>query len=369
MPSLGARAGVIVIMAGGAGARFWPLSSRTVPKQLLRIHQGRTLLELAFERAARLVPPERVMVVAGRHLRAAILETLPQLAPGNLIEEPEARNTAACLSLAAAVIEVRFGAATVMGVLTADHLIEDWTAFYQTVATAMARAESSDDLVTIGMAPTRPETAFGYMEMAEQLGEGGTGPELHRVRRFTEKPPLEQAKEFVSRGNYLWNSGMFFWKVSALRLAFERLEPRALGAWDALRREGEGVLRSDAFHDIFAALPPMPIDTAIMERAQNVVAVRGAFHWEDVGSWDALSRVNAGDAEGNRIFGDCLAFEAGENIVYNEGAGPGSVVLFGVDDLVVVRTARAVLIMSKAKSQELKSVVRALQEMDRSDLL
>lgn len=363
--------GVIVIMAGGAGERFWPLSSRTVPKQLLRIYEGRTLLDLAFERAEQLVPASRVMVVAGRHLREAILSALPRLEPANLIEEPEARNTAACLALAAAVIENRFGAGTVMGVLTADHLIGDPAAFRATVAAAMGRAAASDDLVTIGMTPTRAETAFGYLELGEKIQEEAGGLQLFRVRRFTEKPPLERAREFVAKGNYLWNSGMFFWKVSALRGEFERHHAAGLEAWDTIRREGEAALGGEVFARVFADQPSLPIDTAIMERAGSVAAVCGNFRWEDVGSWDALDRVKAGDAAGNRVFGEALLFDASNNIVYNDhsNGGAGSVVLFGVEDLVVVKTDTVVLVMPKSRSQELKGVLKALQEQGRRDLL
>lgn len=361
------RDAAIVIMAGGAGERFWPLSSPGVPKQLLRIHEGRTLLDLAFERACGIVSADRVFIAAGTHLRDSILKELPGFSPGNYIEEPLPRNTAACLGLAASVVECRGGPEAVMGVLTADHLIEDPTVFADTVAAALRHAAASEDLVTIGMKPDRPETAFGYLELGDALPRvQGANPavSLFRVSRFTEKPPLERAREFVQNGNYLWNSGMFFWKVSTLFRAFESFQPAMMTLWNSIRESGEAVLASPEFRARFESLPSLPIDTAVMEHAANVAAVAGTFRWEDVGSWDALERVNEGDDRGNRLFGACAAVEAEDNIAYNDPASPGNeeVVLFGVSGLVVVRAGKTLLVMPKSRAQDLKQLIRELRE-------
>lgn len=361
---------VIVIMAGGAGERFWPLSSPTVPKQLLRIHEGRTLLDLAFERAAELVSNDRIYVVAGEHLRTSILKALPELSPENYVEEPEPRNTAACLGLAASIIECREGAEAVMGVLTADHLIGNGSVFAGAVSAALSHAANSSDLVTIGMKPDRPETAFGYLEVGEKLDaqtRNGHEFSIHRVTRFTEKPPLEKAKEFLQQGNYLWNSGMFFWKVATLFDAFRSFQPAMMELWTMIRESGESALLTEAFRSGFEALPSLPIDTAIMEHAENVAAVTGRFRWEDVGSWDALERVNEGDRRGNRLFGRCVAVEADDNIVYNEDDQPleEEIVLFGVKDLIVVRSGKTLLVMPKSRAQDLKQLLSELR--DRTD--
>lgn len=373
MPAFVPRNGVIAIMAGGAGERFWPLSNRSTPKQLLRLHGGRTLLEMAFERACALVPAERVLIVAGERLREAILRALPHLAEPNYIAEPQARNTAACLGLAACVIEARYGADAVMGVLTADHLIGDLDLFRDTASAALLHAAASGDLVTIGMQPQRAETAFGYLELGESLPAPLPGKDiaLLRVRRFTEKPEAALAAEFVARGNYLWNSGMFFWKVATLLRAFETYQPGMAGVWAHLRGVGEASLRTPEFAELFAALPSLPIDTAVMERAANVVAVRGRFEWEDVGSWDALARISPGDAGGNRTFGAGAVHEAAGNILYNDAGGAASpeVILFGVEDLVVVRTERVTLVMPKSRSQDMKQLLKFLKDQGRDELL
>ncbi len=366
------RNAVIVIMAGGAGERFWPVSSRTVPKQLLRIYEGRTLLELAFDRACKLVPLDHVCIVAGRHLRESILNAVPNLDAANFIEEPLPRNTAPCLGLAASILECRYGAETVMGVLTADHLIPDEADFVRTVATAMSHAGNSDDLVTIGMKPTRPETAFGYLELANiESGEDSSDDPIYRVKRFTEKPPIETARDFLREGNYLWNSGMFFWKISSLHAAFDTHQPEMSGLWNRIRAEGESFCSEEGFKAEFEGLPSLPIDTAVMEHAENVVSVMGAFRWEDVGSWDALERVSEGDALGNHIFGNATAVDSENNIAYSDAddAGGEEIVLFGVQDLVVVRSGKAILVMPKSRSQDLKKLLSKLREDGRTDLV
>lgn len=373
MPAFEPPDGVIAIMAGGAGERFWPLSNRSTPKQLLRLHGGRTLLELAFERACALVPADRVLIVAGERLREAILAALPGLAESNYIAEPQARNTAACLGLAACVIEARYGPDAVMGVLTADHLIGDLELFRETAAAALMHAAASADLVTIGMQPERPETAYGYLELGESLPAPLPGKDiaLLRVRRFTEKPEASAAAEFLARGNYLWNSGMFFWKVATLLRAFESHQPGMAKVWAHLRRGGEAGLGTREFAELFGALPSLPIDTAVMERATNVVAIRGRFTWEDVGSWDALARIGPGDAAGNRTFGAGAVYEAAGNLLYNEagGAAAPEVILFGVEDLVVVRTGRVTLVMPKSRAQDMKQLLQFLKDRGRDDLL
>lgn len=368
------RDAVIVIMAGGAGERFWPVSSRTVPKQLLRIHEGRSLLDLSYSRALEIVPSPRVFIVAGTHLRRAILEELPELPESNLIEEPGPRNTAACLGLAACFIANQFGPQSVMGVLTADHLIGDPSIFIDTVRTAISRAARYDELVTIGMKPTRPDTAFGYLELGDALEPDpgmASGISISKVVRFTEKPPLNVAEDFLRRGNYLWNSGMFFWRSSTLLEAFAKFQPVMMELWSDLRGGGNERMGRPGFKETFMALPSLPIDKAIMERAPNVVAVHGAFQWEDVGSWDALGRVGKADSCGNVAFGPAFCCDSGNNIVYNEqaGAAAAEVVLFGVDDLVVVRSGSAILVMPKSRAQDLKQLLKAMSEDGRTGLM
>ena len=381
---------VIVIMAGGAGERFWPLSNRKTPKQLLRISGERTLLQAAYERAGHLVAPERVYIAAGRKLKEAIQENLPKLSDSNIIEEPRARNTAPCLGLAACAIEALHGGETVMGVLTADHLIDEGPLFEGAISAAMNHAAASGDLVTIGMQPTRPETAFGYVERGEQIStpqstdSTDSGEPVYRVRRFTEKPDLATAERFLAKGDYLWNSGMFFWRVDALLGAFEAHQPAMAEQWRRLRDSGAPPYPEPLLSEVFDALPALPIDTAIMERAERVATVVGRFGWDDVGSWDALPRFNPPDASGNCSVGPAILVDSRNNIIYNEappnasgdapadappGAAAPDIVLFGIHDCLVVRTDKAILIAPRSKAQGIKDLVAHLIDLGRDDLV
>lgn len=356
----------IVIMAGGVGERFWPVSNRSTPKQLLRLHGGKSLLRASFDRACGVVDANRVYVVAGADLREAILGDLPELGPENYITEPAARNTAACLGLAACHLEAALGPDAVMGVLTADHVIEEGEAFRSTIAAALGHAAGSGDLVTIGIEPTRADTGFGYLELGDSLGDGtGDASQVFRVRRFREKPDLEEAEAFLAQGNFYWNSGMFFWTLGALFDAFSTHQPEMAATWDKFRA-GTGEIRE------FEQLPRLPIDKAIMEKADNVAVVRAGFGWEDVGSWDSLSRVLSLDESGNCTVGKAILIDSENNIIYNDfpsGEPSGELVVCGVEGLVIVRTEKATLIVPKSEAQKVRDVVAYLKRIGREDLL
>ncbi len=366
----------MVIMAGGSGERFWPASNRSTPKQLLKLRGRTTLIEEAFNRAAGLVSLERIYVVAGEEIRKNIFRNLPRLRRSNYIAEPMARNTAACLGLTACRIEAIHGTETPIGILTADHVIEEGASFRYAIVSAMNHAAHSDDLVVIGIRPTHPETGYGYVELAQKrsLPQNSTSTEpVYRVKRFTEKPDLKTARRFVSKKNYLWNSGMFFWRAGVLLEAFDRFQPEMAERWRRLRKASSHQ-RGGLVKRMFKSLPSLSIDVAIMERADHVAAVTGRFKWEDVGSWDALARVKPLDADGNCRIGPSVALDSHDNIIYNgnDHDGKGSqtmIVLNGVHDLVIARTDKAILITPKSEAQKIKQVVRHLREIHREDLL
>lgn len=366
----------LVIMAGGSGERFWPVSNRTTPKQLVRLSGRKTLLEIAFERACRLVHPERVFIVAGDHLRRSIEEALPGLVKDNYIAEPFGRNTAACLGLAACHLGALYGSETVMGVLTADHLIEEGPLFEGAIQAAIDHARAFDDLVTIGIKPSHSDTAFGYLELGENLGESateGARPSVRRVKRFREKPDRRTAEQFLAQGNFFWNSGMFFWRISTLLTAYERYQPEMAEQWSRLRNYGgKPPYPPELQEEVYQSLPSMPIDTAIMERADRVAAVAGRFGWDDVGSWDAIARVSPLDKADNCIVGPAVVMDSRNNIIYSEprpGGHTPDIVLYDVQDMVVVSTERAILVVPRSNVQGVKNVVRHLAEIKRDDLL
>lgn len=364
---------VVVIMCGGSGTRFWPASRKKRPKQLLRLATDRPMLRDSADRASELVGPENVYLVAGPHLTESLRRTVDYLPPENCIVEPEPRNTAPCLALAAATIARRHGPKTSMGVMTADHLITHLDAFAANVDLAFEHAEQNDVLMTMGIRPTGPETGFGYLEVGPALREDARGS-VHQVRAFREKPDEATARAYVDSGDYLWNSGMFFWRIETLLAAFEKTCPE-LGA--AARRIVEAPESGfqEAVRRAFMEMPVDSIDYAVMERADNVCAVPSNFGWDDLGSWTALHAVHQADADGNIVLGRAVTLDARDCIVYNtesacSGAGPTPLVaVLGAENLVVVNTGDAVLVCPRERAQDVKKVLEVLRERGHEDVL
>ncbi len=361
---------VIVIMAGGSGQRFWPLSRERRPKQLLRLADpDRSMLEQAIDRAAGLVGPERVFVVTGRHLVEPIRAAGTVLSPAQILGEPCRRNTAGCLVYAAAAIQTALGAAAddiVLGILTADHRILDPAAFQATLATAMGAAEAQDALVTIGIEPTRPETGYGYIEAGAPVAAGGPG--VLAVRRFHEKPNAEAAARYLAQGGFYWNSGMFFWRLSVFLDEFTHAAPpyaHACRVMAAALACGDQAAADAAF----AALPDRSIDYALMEKARRVLVVPGRFAWDDIGAWDALERSLPADDRGNVAVGAPVLVDCDGCIVVNgPGAAGMAVAVVGVRDLVVVASPDGVLVVPKAQAQRVKEAVEALRQRGSTQL-
>jgi mannose-1-phosphate guanylyltransferase len=347
---------VAVIMAGGVGERFWPLSRRDYPKQLLRLTGSETLLDLALRRLEPLIPTDHIFVVTTATLAPAIREHTPHLNPRNLLLEPEGKNTAASLALAVAAIEQRHGP-SVMAVATADHLIGEEDRFRSTMERAMDLAEAHDQLIVFGVRPTHPETGYGYIELGEVVDHH---PELpcHSVLHFREKPDQATAARYVNAGNFLWNSGMFAWQTQTLRRAFaEHAEPhsRALSQMDQIRSlAGE---HSEALAPIFAALPNLSIDFAVLDHAENIWALPVAFPWIDIGSWESVREMLPPDAMGNAKRGEIITVDTRGSTLYSTGP---LIAACGVEDVVVVATPDAVLVCPRGRVQEIKAVVAAL---------
>jgi mannose-1-phosphate guanylyltransferase len=366
---------VIVIMAGGAGQRFWPLSRERHPKQLLRLADPqRSLIEQAVDRAAALVGLEHVFVVTGRHLVAPILAAGTGLRPDQVIGEPCKRNTAGCLVYAAAVVLTQLALpaeAITMGVLTADQRIQDPEIFHGTIAAALAAAERHEALVTVGIQPSRPETGYGYIETGANAlpvaGAAGRFP-VYPVLRFHEKPDAETAGRYVAQDGFYWNSGMFFWRLNVFLAELTHANPLFARACHDL----EGALRrgdQSAADEIFARLPDKSIDYALLEGARHVLVARGRFAWDDLGAWDALERSLAADGRGNVLVGDPVVIDSQNSIVVN---GPGAprmaVAVLGVRDLVVVVSEDGVLVVPKSQAQRVKEVVEELRRRQATQL-
>lgn len=361
---------VAIIMAGGSGERFWPLSRRKRPKQLLRLTSpDYTMLEEAIGRIAPQVPADRIFVATSRALVEPIRQARTIAPDENIIGEPAKRNTAGALAYAAAQMLARFGEENAervtMAILTADHQIEGAEGFRATVGAALETAEQSGALVTIGIPPTRPETGYGYIEIGEGPESGdkaGDAPTVHPVARFREKPDLAAAREFIATGRFFWNSGMFFWRLDSFLNELALTSPahaEAARAMAAALRAGDEA-RVDA---IFGGLEDISIDYALLERARHVKVVRATFGWDDVGAWDALERAWPHDEAGNVTHGDPVLIEARDCIVYNEpGAGRMAVAAIGVEGLAIVVSENGVLVVPKERAQDVKRAVAELKK-------
>ncbi len=366
---------VIVIMAGGAGERFWPLSRRNHPKQLLTLTgSGQSLLAEAVERSMALVPPENIYIATGQNLQQAIREADLGIPEENVIAEPSRRNTAGCLIFSAASILAMHPNLSpeevTIGVLTADHRIPETTPFVETVQAAMDAAENRESLITIGIQPVRPETAYGYIEVAansKSLTASGEPP-LYPVVSFKEKPNAAAAAQYISSGRYYWNSGMFFWRLSTFQNEFGRANPVMAETLEDLT---DALMANDDVRakKIFDAMPNISIDYALMEKSGRVNVIPGNFLWDDLGAWDALYRTFPQDNSGNVSYGEPVLLDCHNSIVYNApGQKKIAVAAVGLEDIIVVVNDDAVLVMPKDKAQDVRKAVIALRDRNAEQL-
>ncbi len=355
-----------VVMAGGSGTRFWPLSRVARPKQFLAIGTARPLLTETIARLAPLVPTSRVKIVAGERHEAGIRAVCPELGPDALVVEPCARNTAPCVGLAAIHV-AREDPDAIMAVLPADHHIGDDAGFRRLVAAAAERARAGE-IVTLGIRPTRPETGYGYIHYdRKDTALTGDGVEVCAVNRFVEKPPRQVAERYLEHGGYLWNSGMFFFTARRILDDIARLLPRLSAALKRI----EAAIGTPGYGDVLAheynALESVSLDYGIMEHAERVRVVPADIGWNDVGHWAALSDFADSDAQDNVVQGECVLVDAHRTTVHAE---PGiTVAAVGTSDLVVVATPDAVLVCDRERAQDVRKVVNALKARGRSDLL
>jgi mannose-1-phosphate guanylyltransferase len=363
-----AQTRVIIIMAGGSGERFWPLSRQQHPKQLLHLtSSNRSLLGEAVDRVRPLVPASNIYVVTGRHLQKAIQQGDLGIPAENVLAEPCKRNTAGCLAYAAAALQAHLNlpaSEITMGVITADQQIKSPENFLSALGTAMSAAEDRNALVTMGIRPTRPETGYGYIEV-NNAGESDTAASLNNVLpvvRFREKPDRETAARFLATGRFLWNSGMFFWKTSTFLAELQAANPSYHATVEqmtsALKEHDEARVDS-----LFASLEDVSIDYALLEKSSNVFVVPARFDWDDVGAWDALDRTLSQDENGNTVVGEPILIDTRNCIVYNEpGPGKMAVAVVGGYDLVVVTSQDAVLVAPKSRAQDVKAALAVLKQ-------
>lgn len=337
------------IMAGGSGERFWPMSRMRSPKQLLKLFGDTTLIEDTVRRIEGIVPRSHIFVLTNQVQLEATRAALPMLAPEQIIAEPAKRDTAPAAALAAALVHSR-DPEGVMTLLSSDALIHNGARCGAQIAAALERATQTEALLTVGIPPDHAATGFGYLEMGEELARGGEGSVFRRVKRFVEKPDAATAAKYVASGNFTWNAGMFVWRVSAFLAEAERNAPTLA---DFIR----GFPKGDATTYLAAKFPTLEpkvsLDYAIMEKARAVETVVAGFDWDDVGTWVALPKHLPADAASNTVKGTVAVVNSRNNIAVSNGR---VIALCGVDNLVVVETADAILVCHRDAVQDIKKL-------------
>lgn len=351
-----------LIMAGGRGERFWPKSRKNLPKQFLSLtDDGKTMIQLTVERILPLVKLEDIYIATNKDYKELVLEQLPGIPTKNVLCEPIGRNTAPCIGLGAVHIAKKYEDA-LMFVLPSDHLIKFNKMFLQTLQDACEVAEVNDNLVTIGIAPDYPETGYGYIKFNSHLLEG----RAYKVERFVEKPNLEVAKEYLATEEYLWNSGMFTWKVSSILKNLEKFIP---DTYKGLKRIQDSIGTSEeeqVLEKEFTAFTSQSIDYGIMEKAENIYILPGTFGWDDVGSWLAVERLKRTNEFGNVVDGNIITINTHNCIIQG---GKKLIAMVGLEDMIVVDTEDATLICAKDHAGEIKKVLENLKICNREEYI
>lgn len=358
----------VVIMAGGKGERFWPVSREKTPKQLLTLLGGRSFLQQAVDRVLPLVPAKNILVITNEAQAGTVRKQVPKVPKQNIIAEPLGRDTCAAVTLGAALVGAR-STTGVMAVLPADHVIPEEKKFQQVLSDCFDLASRGQAIITIGIKPTEPATGYGYIRVGEPLpppqGVKGYKTAFFRAEQFVEKPDFDRALEYVNSGQYRWNAGMFIWSFVTVTEGLQKHQP---DMYAACQRWFKVASNSAKLNKILAKEYPdlkrVSIDYALLEHAQNVLVADGAFEWDDLGSWTALGRHLKADPEGNCAVGDFIHVDGARNIIFDartkERRTPIAIV--GLRDSILVQTDDATLVAHKKQAQKVKELVKKLSE-------
>lgn len=351
-----------LIMAGGRGERFWPRSRKSCPKQFLSLTgDGKTMIQLTVERISSMVAMEDIFVVTNREYRELVREQLPLLPEENILCESVGRNTAPCIGLGAVHIEKKYGDA-VMFVLPSDHLIKYTSIFLRTLDDAASVADEPGNLVTLGITPDRPETGYGYIRFLPDENYG----RAFRVDRFVEKPDADTARRYLETEQYLWNSGMFIWRVSTILSELERHLP---AIYAGLRRIADAIGTEEEQNVLdreYEAFDSESIDYGVMEKAEHIYTLPGSFGWNDVGSWPAVDKIRSADADGNVIEGNAVTVDTRRCILQG---GKRLIAAIGLEDMIVVDADDALLICDKTDTAGIKKLLEQLKAQNKEEYL
>jgi mannose-1-phosphate guanylyltransferase len=366
-----------IIMAGGTGTRFWPASRNDAPKQLLQLVGDATILRQTVDRLGDRVPNEHRLVVTNERLVAATREQLPELPTSAIIGEPCKRDTAPCIGLAALLVSRSDPDAT-MAVMPADHVIRPAEAFQAAIRQAAALIDDSPDrIVTFGIKPTYPAEVFGYIRRGAPLAESSRDPAArcarpnpgtaYAVKQFKEKPDAATAKKYLESGEYYWNAGIFVWRAATILEALRRHQPVMLAHLETIVDAWDTTTHDAVFKREFTAIKPISIDYAVMEHVTDVVVIEAPFEWDDLGGWQSLARLAGTDENGNTVIGRHLAFDTRDTIVRTDD--DHLVVTLGLSDCIIVHTPNATLVANKHDEEQIRQVVKRLEELGWSEYL
>lgn len=356
-----------VIMAGGVGTRFWPRSREKSPKQLLEIVGKGTMIQNTVRRFERFIPSRDILIVTNKVHKAQILKQLPHFEEENIVVEPVGRNTAPCIGLAALHIK-KMDPAAVMVVSPSDHLIEDEAEFQRVMELAVETAELSRSLLTIGIHPTHPETGYGYIQMFVEAGAHNPyqAKGVLKVKTFAEKPNLQTAERFLASGDFLWNSGMFVWRVDAILSQLATCLPEMTQELNRIEAAIGTPQYQQVLETAYGVIRGISIDYGVMEKSESVYVIPGKFGWSDIGSWDEVFRISGKDGHGNSINGRVITKDTEGSFIHS----PGKVVAtVGVSDLIIINTDDALLICRKGQSQDVKEIVDYLKRKQMNEYL
>jgi mannose-1-phosphate guanylyltransferase len=358
----------VLIMAGGRGERFWPLSRERRPKQLIPLLGNRSFLQQAIDRVLPLVSPKNILVITNEAQAPEVRRQAPKLPPENVVAEPVGRDTCAAVTLGAALVGAR-STTGVMAVLPADHVIPEEKKFQQVLSDAFDLAGRGQAILTIGIRPAEPATGYGYIRVGDPLpapkGVKGYKTTFYRAEQFVEKPQYDQALEYINSGQYRWNAGMFIWSFVTITEGLQKHRPEMYEACQRwFKVAGHPAKLKKTLAKDYPSIARISIDYALMEHAQNVIVADGAFEWDDLGSWTALGRHLKADPEGNCALADFIHVDAARNIIYDARTKGRRtpIAVVGLRDSILVQTDDAVLLAHKSQAQKVKELVKRLTE-------